>query len=343
MTEALSAEQTDDLIASTPAELCDYACFHCGREMELSQLFICECNSALFCSSQCSELQPCEQHLDAAKTPAADDAPSSRAKRRRGDADLTAAQTAARQALQQLKQTAAWKSADTLERYRQLQANVQLPAKELIRTLTKLHPPNFYPYVLHNQAVVSQAPLDLRGPPTDPTVVAMLSSAQRVIADTWGPWSKTKGGYAKWETGVGKTPLLHAIAKNYRHQQIAQPDLINDHLTTTVLENCTVLVVTQPHLRGDVMKGLWAQNNRDPAWITAKIRAAGLASTDQASPFSSANVITGRQLTNAMEGVGPLGRALWSGLPIGQDRRVGFIVQDVTNIQGFLLGLVYVF
>ena len=299
-----------------------FACFECGLELELENLLICECSSALLCSEECAAKQPCELHVEAKNPAAGGNDP--KPKRKRKDADLVAAESTAKQLLKELKETADWKNSNTLERYRLLQSHAQLPASELISVLKTLHKPQYYPHVLHNQAMVAQAPLDLHGPTNDPTVIAMLSSAQRVIADTWGPWSKTKGGEAKWDTGVGKTPLLHAIAKNYRHEQVLQPNLNTQDPEIEKLEGCTVLVVTQPHLRFDVMKGMWAQNNRDPAWITAQIRAAGLCADDVPTPFTSANVITGRQLTNAMSGIGPLARALWSGLPLGKDGKVCF-------------------
>lgn len=304
-----------------------YFCFQCSRELELSQLFLCECSEALFCSEACSALQVCGQHFDAPKrTPEESDATDSNPKRTRGDPELRAAEREAKGRLRLLTASDLWKkNTASADRFRLILADAGLPASELIKLLKRLRPPEYYPYALHNQAIVTQPPLNLDlVSSNDPTVVAVLSSAQRVVADTWGPWSLVKGGEAKWETGVGKTPLLHAIARNYRHSEALQPNLLGNEPgePKEIYEGCTVLVVTQPHLRDDIMKGLWAQNNRDPNFITAQIRSAGLPARAEPTPFSAANVITGRMLTNAMEGVGPLGRALWSGLPIGADKQV---------------------
>ncbi len=301
----------------------NYACFECGLTLSLENLLMCECASSLFCSEECALLQPCELHVDAPKRPVDPDA-DPKPKRKRQDPALKLVNDRAKQILRELKQSEAWHSAKTsLDRYRLLQSHAVIPAKELINTLTTLHKPQYYPHILHNQAIVSQPLLDLHSSADDAVAVAVLSSAQRVIADTWAPWSNTKGGEAKWDTGVGKTPLIHAIAKNYRHQEVLQPNLVIDDLAYEKLEGCTVLVVTQSHLRYDIMKGMWAQNNRDTGWITAQIRAAGLCANSTPTPFNQSNVITGRQLTNAMSGVGPLGRALWSGLPPGSDNKVG--------------------
>ena len=303
-------------------------CYNCYAPLP-NELLLCECQDAAYCSVEChasyilsdahsdrhtSLIGPPKRQTEGEgeSTPA-----EPKPKRQKGiEKPETKVKREAKAVTAEIKKSL--KGELTLVLFRALLADAKSTADALISTFKLLRNPKYYPYVLNNQSSGNQQRLDLRSH-EKPVVVSVLSSAQRLGADSFGPWSGVKGALFEWDTGMGKTVEIHTVGKNYRHESVDMPVLVqtgkDDQMvgaTESMPRIC--IIVTEAHLKIDVMKDVWAQDNRNTEWICNQIKAVGLCCNEKASPFTSTHVLTGRQLTNAMMGKGPVGRALWSGL-----------------------------
>jgi hypothetical protein len=318
-------------------------CYNCSAPLQ-NELLLCECQNAAYCSVECHAgyilssahfdqhnmlVGPPKRQANEDGEPSTDPKP----KKPKGpgvEKPETKVKREARAITNAI--TTAMKGELQLVLFRALLTDAKSLADVLIATFKKLRDPKYYPYVLNNQSTGNQQRLDLLSH-EKPVVVSVLSSAQRLVADSFGPWSGMKGGLVEWDTGMGKTVEIHCLGNNYRHESVEMPVLLEtgkgeQMLGATELMPRICLIVTEAHLKYDVMKDVWAQDNRNPKWICNQIKAVGLCCNEEPSPFTSTHVLTGRQLTNAMMGKGPVGRALWSGLYPDEHNQVSLKALD---------------
>lgn len=190
-----------------------------------------------------------------------------------------------------------------------LMKDPSLSNDKLRKLIQTIYPLQMYPYQVRYQDSLVQPRLDL-DLFHNRLSVTVRSAAQRLCTDYGGPWTPTRGGIYRWDTGAGKTLAIHSQLRTYRQELV---NTVNPLTGTAEQRPRICLLLTESSLQQNVLKDVWGQSDANSEYIAKKIREAELLASDKPSPFDKRHVITARKFSNMLMGIGPAGRRLWIG------------------------------
>ena len=266
-------------------------------------VFLCECETVLFCSAEHQRLYcTSTDHMLQTVHPSFD--VPIEAKRRADDGGEPPAK----------RKTSTKMDISSL---RAALANRSVSLRDFSKQFNSQFPPDVYPTMTHFQPKVVQGRLNL-DPLDNKCSIAQKSSPQRLLGDYFNPAQQTRGGVANWDTGTGKTAAIFSSIAAFALQTVPTGDPISSNNTDPqILLPVIPIVITESTLKQNFLRNdLWALSDTNRAANLEKMRAAGLSTVEdkESYSFGPANILTARQFTNMLEGIGQQARRLWAGL-----------------------------
>lgn len=190
------------------------------------------------------------------------------------------------------------------------------PESEYKNLFSRVYPPQRYNYVIthYDRCQKPIMLLDSRGDVS----VAVLSSIQRLWRDYFGPWTGARMALLKLPPGFGKTAMGHLLWANYKYEAVTLPEVPSEtsggYIGPTLLPRIPIWI-TRPTLIHTVSEDLWAQDDRNPTEIKAKIRENGGEVNERGIDFNKNRLVMSyAQFENLLQGRSAAGRKLWAGL-----------------------------